>query len=311
MLYSGRTNLTPQEAEQFASAMQKINWKSHDEREAFAETIVRELREEIQKDDLISLLQVEVQNFKEGQTIEWVTRKGLKAYVHEPGSYAPRSTITNKVTTMSAEMVSVNTEMELGQLRAGRYGTVQSIRAEALEVLRGRKYSIIWSTLIGSVATSAANYFTISDFATHAAKRAMLDSGCNYVADQQGSSLVAIIGRRTDLEFLSDHTTYSAAPGGPSEAVKSVIDNNIAVPTYRGVPVVYLNQYSDTYGANQITEGSIMILGRETLKLGYERNLDFEQSIDSNTLVWNIHLYEKYGLGVFNALRNAKLKITS
>lgn len=305
-----RAILNAEEARVFSEKMKSIDWVNDKKaRVAFATVIVDELREDIVRDDVIGMLGVDVRTYQEGQSLEFTTHgKTLKAYVHEPGSFAPRSRIVNKSVTLTAELVSVNTELEIGELKSGRYGSVEDIRREALETLQGRKYGIVWSTLVGSVATTDANYWSVAAADSAAAKKAALESGLQYVLDQQGSTAVAIVGRRNALGFLGDYSAYNTY--GPSEAKKAELDTNPYPASYKGIPVVYLNQYKDGWNGSVISEGNIMIVGSDTIKMGVERELDFAEDFNSNTLVWNVHMYEKYGVAVLRPTRNARIAIT-
>ena len=309
MYNRSRKNLTSDEVREFAQAMSQIDFNDPSQRKAVAETIVTELRDIIEKDDVIAALGADVQTFLPGQSIQFVTRKGVKAFVHEPGSYAPRSTIANRVQSLMTEMVSVHPELEIGQLKSGRYGTVQDLKDMALEELLGRKYGIVWSTLINSISTaSTTQYWTVGSTDTAAAKKAAVDSGFDYVADK--SSVVAILGRRTALSWMADYNAYSATYTGPSEQKKVQLDTTPYPQAYRGVPVIMLNQYTDGWGTNVITNNQIMIVGKDTVKIGVDRPLDFMESIDVNTLMWHIHIYESYGVGVFFPERNARIALT-
>lgn len=309
MNLGSRKNLTSAEAMEFSKALAAVDFQ-HDKEARFsaAETIVKELREQIERDNIMSLLGAEVVTFNPGQACEFITRKGMKAFVHEPGSYAPRSSITNRSQTLSTELVSVHPEIEIGHLKSGRYGTIQDLKSMALDELLGRKYGIVWSTLVGSIASTASNYWSVSSSATAAAKRAALDSGFDYVADRQGSTITAIVGRRTALSFLSDYTAYTTY--GPSEMKKQDIEDTNYIGKYRGVPVILLNQYTDGWGVNVIANNEIMLLGKDTVKIGVTRPLDFMEEVEVNTLKWHIHMFEEYGTAVFFPERNARIKLT-
>lgn len=299
----------------FATKMSSINFKNESERQAVAELILKDLKEEITRDDIMSALGVEVVEFAPGQTPQFITRKGLKAFLHAPGSFAPRSVVTNKVQTLYTERVSINPEIEITQLKSGRYGTVQDLKRDALDELMGRKYATIWTAAIESIpTTNTTQRWTVAATATSAAKKAALESGLDYVADQQGSEVVAIVGRRTALSWLGDYQAYNigtSVPGnGPSEQRKVMLDNQLYPETYKGIPVIMLNQYKDGYGVNYIQNSEIMILGRNTIKMGVDVPLDFQEGIDRDTLMWNIHMYENYGVGVFFTERNARISLT-
>jgi hypothetical protein len=309
----GRKVLTSAQANAWAEAVKDFNWRDPKQRMAIAETIVFDLKETIDRDDIISLLQVDVREFAPGQTPQWRTRKGIKSFISQPGSYAPRSQMNQRVQTLTTERVHAHPEIEIIQLQSGRYGDVQDIRDEALAELLGRKYGKIWTTAIGSVATSDANYWATAATPNALQKKAALDSGFNYVADQQNSEITAIVGRRNALEWLSDYDAYVAGTNagiGMGETRRAELDGKPFPDTYRGIPVVYLNQYTDGWNANVIDESEIMILGRDTVKLGVDTPLTFLEEIDVDTATWHLNIFESYGVGVFDASRNARVVLS-
>src|SRR5690606_23228276 len=121
---------------------------------------------------------------------------------------APRSQISNKTVTLTTEEHHVHPEIDLMTLQSGRYGDLQDLRNDALDALRGFRYSKIWSTLVGSVATSDPNYWSVASTASSAVKKNALDSGIDYVADVINNAPTAIIGRRNALQWLADYSMY-------------------------------------------------------------------------------------------------------
>lgn len=311
-MFVPRKKLTPEEAATFKQAMAQVNWNSDDDRTAVAEVIVRELRDEIQRDNLVDALGVELVNFNLGETVEFVTPAGLKAYVHEPSSFAPRSMITNRSVQLTTQRLSTNPSIEITQLQSGRYGQIQNIRQEAINAILGLRYSIIWNTLINSVATTDSNYWSVAASASANAKKQALDSGMDYVADVPGSNIVAIVGRRNALSWLADVDGYSTAAtaAGPSERKKEELDYSMYPGSYRSIPVIYLNQYKDGWNANSISENEIMVLGMDTIKLGVNLPLSFQDGVDKDTLEWSIHMYQQEGVGIIRPERNARIKLT-
>lgn len=310
MIKRSRKILTSEERRAFASAMQAVDFKDPAQRFEIAETIVKELKEEIDRDDVLAALDAEVVEFLPGQSVQWVTRKGLKVFVHEPGAYVPRSVLTNRTQTLYTDRVAVHPEIEITQLKSGRYGSLQEIKDQAYAELSGRKYASAWTTLIGSVATTDANYFATVSGPTSAQKKAAVDSGIDYVADQQGSYPTAIVGRRSALNWLADYAAYPASQNVISDSRKEVMDNQIYPGTYRGLPVVMLNQYKDGYGVNMITNNNIMVVGKGTVKIGVDVPLDFLEGVDINTTMWHMNIFESYGVGVFFPERNARIYLT-
>lgn len=308
-----RKSLTAQDqlalAETVNNKFNGLNTK--EDQQAFAEVIVDQIREDIMRDNLIDAMGVISRTFAFNETMQFKTTRGTKAFIHEPGSPAPRSTFQNRVHYLDAEFISVRPTLELGEIQSGRYGSVADIREFAMEEIQGKKYNILWNTLINSVATTDANYWSVSSSGTPNAKVNAIDSGLDYVADIPGSMEVAIVGRRSALKFLSKHEAYQPANFlGPSNRKMEELDYNLYPGQYRGVPVIMLNQYQDGWGMNNITDNEIMILGKNTLYMGVKEELGMQQWVDGATLEWNLHLYTRCGFGVFFPERNARIKLS-
>ena len=288
-----------------AEEMQAINWNDPTERYAVAETIVKEISDEMEKNDLVRQF-ADIVRFKLGDTMQFATRKGAKAYVKAPGAAAPRSTIVQKILTIDAEEVSVMLEFELDQLKAGRYGGISDVKNFAKEALLTRKYKTLWDTMTGSVVNGTANDF---DATTSGVQKKFdkLNDAIDHVEDQIGG-VKAIVGRRTDLSFLLRFGQSSDVQW--SEKAKDRIIGGQAVPSFRGYPIILLNNWKDDYNVDQITAGSIMVLSPGTVKLGVQRNVDALEGINVEDRMWEIHMSELYGPAVFFPARNAKMRVT-
>ena len=294
--------LTQQDIAAFAEEMRQVNWNDPEERRAIALKILKYVKEDVQREDLESML-VETTNFNIGETPQWVSRKGIKAYVHEPGSYAPRSTVTQKVLTITTEQVSVHPEMELNQLRAGRYGTIADLRQMCVDELLGRKYSIIWSTIIGSIAATDSNYATFASGAAASTKLTALDAAINYVDDASPGGVKAIIGRSTALGWITTTSLWS-------EDTKRQIEVTGNMGQYRGIPIVKLHQYTDGYGNRWITEDEILVVGTGSTKLGRNQDLEVLDDLNIDDKMWHLRMDEQYGVTVHYPAYNYRLAIS-
>lgn len=297
---------TEEDVRKFGEEMRKVNWSRTEEREAVAQIIVKQVSDEAKKENLMNLITEEVE-FMEGDTIEFQTSKTGIAYVHAPGTAAPRMTKLKRTQTLEAELVSADMAFELTQLRAGRYGNVATIKNDAKDALLTRKYKIVWDTLTGSVNSGSANYFTFNDTDNATTKVTQLNAAINYVDDQNGGA-VAIIGRKRDMNWLYDFAESSAI--AYDDVTKKQLLDMGEIKKYRGLPIVGLRSNKDLFGIDMISSGNIMVLGRDTLKLGVIRGLDALEEIHANIREWEIHMSEMYGCGVFFAERNARIVIT-
>jgi len=314
MLNAGNRRLSAPSLEMvkaYEELMKSFDYNDERQRKAVAQTIVFDLEEQIAQDNLISLLGVDVRTFLPGQTPQWRTRKGIKVFTIEPGSYVPRSQIAQRVQTLTTERHAAHPSIEIDQLRGGRYGDIGDLRNEALEQLLGTKYARIWTTLVGSITSSdTTQYWTVGKTDTALAKKNALDSGIDYVADQQGSHATAIIGRRNALLWLADYAAYAGNGAGMPESQKEHLYQNISTPQYRGLPILYLNQYKDGWGVNMIQEDEIMVVGYDTIKMGIDGPLTFLEGIDIDNTTWHINIFESYGVGVFDSTRNGRIHLT-
>jgi len=300
----GEKAISMNDAAEFAKEMQAINWANPMERLAVAQVVAESVKDAVDLTDPIRVLGIDVQKIKPGDSVQFVSRKGARAYIHAPGTAAPRSMIVNRVQTLDTELVSVNLEFELNQLKSGRYGSVADIKEEGRSGLIYKKWQIIWDTIRGSIASGAANYWT-SAGVSPLDKMNALDSGIDYVADQPGRAS-AIIGRRSDLSWLlKGFGTTSGVVWADAEKSKILKDG--LFPVYRGIPVIELNSYKDIYGAEMITTGTIMVLNESTLKVGQSYAPEAYEALNADTLVWNIHLATMFGCGVFFPERNARI----
>lgn len=294
--------ITREMMEAFAAEMSGIDWLNPGDRRAVALKILEYVVEDIIRQDLESLL-VSSYDFKLGESPQWITRKGLKAYVHEPGSISPRSTITQKVLTISTEQVSVHPEFELNQLRAGRYGSLMDIKDAAVSELLGRKYSIIWSTIIGSITSSDTNYATYATGASAATKKTAIDTAIDYVNDTATGGAKAIVGRYSTLGWL-------IGVEGWSEITKHSLETTEGLGSYRGIPLVRLNQYTDGYGNKLITDNELLVVGTGSTKLGRNQGLEVLDAINVDDKMWHMRIDEQYGVVVHYPERNYRIHIT-
>ena len=294
--------VTKEDIEAFAAEMQNVNWNDPEQRRAIALTILEFVQEDVMKEDLESLL-TDVYSFNVGESPQWLTRQGLKAYVHEPGSYAPRSTITQKALTINTEQVSVHPEFELNQLRAGRYGSIADVRTMAVEELLGRKYSIIWATVIGSITAAASNYATVSGSGTASTKLTALDVAIDHVEDESPGGVKAIVGRYTALGWITTTSLWS-------NQNKAKIEDTGNMGNYRGIPIVKLHQYTDGYGNKWITDDEILVIGQGSTKLGRNQGLEVMDDLDINTKMWDLRIDEQYGVAVHYPNRNYRIHLS-
>ena len=128
-------NANKEKWQAFADEMREAVQDS-DKRHAVANKIVKYISDSIEQRDVASLL-LPKEFIPVGTSAEYAVPGKLKAYWHEPGSYAPRTAMTQKVFTVPTWMISAHPEYEISQLEAGRYGSVQDQVKAAREAILG------------------------------------------------------------------------------------------------------------------------------------------------------------------------------
>ena len=291
--------------EQFAEEM-KDAVRDPEARTAIAEKIVKYISDSIEQRDLASLL-LPKETIPVGTTAEYAVPSGLKAYWHEPGSYAPRTAMTQKVFTVPTWMISAHPEYEISQLEAGRYGNVQDQVKAAREAILGAINARVFSTISGSIASTDTNYGSAANGLTLSA----LNNAINWVEDQYGSAKV-IVGRRNLLYRMLDwniNETYGDI-GLYSDSTKDQILKTGKIPSYRGIPIVGLPQWRDAFGKMTIPQDEVLVIGEDIGRYVVNQELRSKDAIDVDTLFWHIHLYMKVGAAVWFPERAYKIKIT-
>ena len=123
---SGPAPVNGEDTKRLSELMKSVDWFDASQRKAIADVVVRRLQEEIRAED-ITQFYADVDRFGVGDTPQYTFQKGLKAYIHEPGTYAPRSTMIQRTVTVATELISVHPEMEISQLQGGRFGGIANL----------------------------------------------------------------------------------------------------------------------------------------------------------------------------------------
>ena len=302
--YNFEENFTQANQRELRDTWGKIDWRDDGKRQALAETIVKIVYEQIQEEDMTTLM-ADVEYFELKDTMQFGNLKGIKAWVHEPGSYAPKSVLVKKTLTLYEKMTSINPTINLIELDSGRYGSLADMKRDAKDEILGERYAAIWNTLVGSIAETDTNYATFADSGDPTSvKKPILDAALSYLRDI-GAKPKAIVGRYSILDWIADLTTYS-------DAFKEVRDREGLMGYYKGVPVVYLQQHLDGYGNVRIGSDNICLVTEGTVKVGIKFDLEryVMEHVDVNTYDWNMHAAEMWGVGVVHPQKNYRIKVT-
>lgn len=304
--------LTEKEEKAMATLLGSINWSDPNDKNkrALATDIVETVKRDIYTQDVVGML-ADRRDFGPGEEIQFKTTEGLVAYVIEPGAYAPRSMRTNTVITLPKKMITVATELELGQLRSGRYGSIADIKKEAAEKILGTRSKMLWDVAWRAVtSTSADNYASVASGASASTKKSALDSALSYMEDYTQNGAKAIVGRFSALSFLED--SYLDNDYLPDAMKLELFKKTGFMGMYRKVPVIHLKSYKDAYGVEQIDANNILVLGNGTLKYGdVKPGLEIYDQIKGTTNhTWEIAFWLQCGAAAVNTDRIYRIQLT-
>lgn len=306
------TKLTKAQKQAFQEAIAALDFRDSRERNAVAQEIVRFVQEDVYGQDLVSLL-AETENFGPGESVEFHTFRELKAYIVEPGSFAPRATLHKDKIVLPTHRVVLSTEIDLQQLRSGRYGGIEKYNTKAGEALLGMRNKLVWDTLRFAIPSTSTdgNYFTFASGATAATKKTALDSAINVIHDNYNAGPSWIVGRHSALDWLEDIGVSANISEMFPEETKEQIMRAGFLTTYRGLPVMRMRAYANQDGVAQMGADDIFIISPGTVKFGsVSPGLDVLDEINVDTYSWRINYWEEYGCAVVESGKNARIAIS-
>lgn len=261
--------------EEFAKLMNDINWRSDESREVFAGRVLDLVKDRVDEQEFSDLV-ADTKVFPANEEPGFKYKKGLVAYVLHPGSYAPRSMITQRVVPLVPDLVAVHPEIELSRLKSGDFESVQEIVDAAKEELIGRRTGKIYSLLNASFTNGGANDTTWDQDDADSLKKAV-DAGLRYV-NARGRAK-AIFGHTEAVGVIADFGKYS-------ELTKEQIDKGV-LAMYRGIPIVEAKNYVDSFNQARVGSDRFFIVGTGTVKVGWTQTLEEMDDVDVDTKTWH------------------------
>lgn len=299
---------TADERKALAEVFSDFNWHDPVERHAIATDIVRFVVTDVYQQDLVNQI-ADVERFGPGEELQFHILDEVLAYVIEPGGYLPRSALTKTSVTLPRHRVGVATELDIKQLRSGRYGTINDYRRKVSEALLGTRNKLVWDTLFASIVSTDANYasFAASDSAD--TKKTTLDAAISYIHDNSNNGPIAIVGRWSALDWIEQ---IDGSKWFSDNAKDQVLLTNGFLGTYKGVPIIRLRGYKDRNETQAINADHIMVIAEGTVKFGeVEPGLEvFDQLRGTETMGWEIAFWEEYGVVIVEPERNYHINIS-
>lgn len=292
---------TPEEKERYRRALANLA-KTPAGQRVIAEIVISDITKKFKMVDIAELLGVS-KTFAEGQDARFRTKRGLVGYIHAHGSYADRSEWRTEWTNLTTDLLSVNPEIYLPDLEAGRIGTLAELQADALEAAKNTLGNYIFTTVQAGVTTGAGTVSSANWTAGNSAAATALKTAVNYVADRGGAQ--AIVGRFSTLTSISDFDH------GYDPAASEAIRLQGSLGTYRGVNIVYMDRVEDRDQQQLIPEGVIFVVPKKLgVVTGYVGDFKVQQNLEVNDLIFNLHIYRAVGIALLHEDRVYKLTVS-
>jgi hypothetical protein len=279
---------------------------------ALATKIVKWVVTDVYTQDLVSLI-ADTETFNPGEQIQFHTLRELKAYILEPGSSAKRSKLVKDSVPLPHHRAYVGTQLDLGQLRSGRYGTLTDLNRKVSEVLLGKRNQLLWDTMNFSIesTTTDSNYATFASSAAVATKKAAVDAGIVQIHDVANNGPQAIVGRYAAIDWMEDISAGTNLDNWLPEFSKEQYMRSGFITFYRGVPVFRLRQYRDADRTQMVGSDDIHIISQGTIKFGRVLpGLESFNQINGATYSWEIDFWEEYGVAAINTYKNYRINVT-
>lgn len=292
---------SPEQKEEYKAAIARMSRTPNGLRE-IAEIVVSDITKKYDMVDIAQLLGV-TKTFGLGQDPRFRTKKGLRGTLHAHGSYAQRTEWRAEWVNLTTDLLSVNPEALLSDLRSGRIGSLAELQADALESARDVMGNFIFTTVQAGVTTGAGTLASGSWIAAGSAATTALKTAVRYVSDRGGAQ--AIVGRYSTLATVCDFDH-----GYDPEAVTEIRLKG-SLGTYQGVPIVYLDRVEDRNEQQLIPEGVIFVVPKKLgVVTGYVGDFEVDEAKDADTLVFNLHIHRDVGVALLHEDRVYKLTIT-
>ena len=283
----------------------------HEQRRAMATKIVQLVVTDVYTQDIVSMIADE-ETYRPGEILQYHVLRQLKAYILSPGSSGKVAKLIKDSVTLPTNRVFVGTELDLDELRSGRFGTISDYRRLVGEVLLGERNKQMWDTLSNAITTTNndGNYATFASGASTAVKKAALDVGIDYSFDNFNNGPAALIGRFTTLSFIyqiADQSNINTF----ADPTKLDIMNRGFLTTYRGVPVFHLRNYKDQDGVSKVDANNLFLVANGSLKFARkDPGLESFDDIRGDNFSWRINFWEEYGSLLVEPERNYRFEIS-
>jgi len=271
----------------------KYDIKTEQGREAFALKVLEKMNTIVPAVDIVNFILDVDNSFGVGDVPQWIETDGVTVFQHEPGSYAPRSKVSNRTVTAEPDFYSAVVALNMVDLESGRYGSVADIQNLILNRLVGKKSAVLWNLLKTTVTSADANYVSVASNLD----KTSLDLGVEYVADKGGRAK-AIIGRRLALKAIFGFTGSLGADWSPKMREKFELEGFMG--EYRGVPVIMLPDFQDENKVSLIDNMNVFVVGDKLGKVAPTIPLFSRQWQDNDTLEWILRYSEEYALALLD-----------
>ncbi len=309
-----KQNLSKEERREYTEALKELA-KTPKGQRVIAEIVLENITDRYDRIDVAQQLG-EVRQFDVGDDPNFKVKLGLQGVIHAHGSVAERTQWKTRLVRPTLNLLSVNPECLLFDLEAGRIGTVADMQADAIDAAQRQVGKAIWDLLKAAI-TTGDNYGAVSAVnwaAAGSAAKVAIKTATRYVADK-GGGVKAIVGRLPALFPIMDMEGFSAGTSQQwSEEYKRELELQGRVGVFLGAPLVYIEDYyEDRLGneyTNLIDSDNLFVVPKNLgIVTCYVGDFGAKENLDADSLMFNIHIYRQFGMGLVHTARVYRLDL--
>lgn len=213
---------------------------------------------DVMKGDLVSSL-VDVKTVGIGDT-DWIEEdlRGMRAYFQGKGGQIRSDVLTYERAAMPREELVSAIDLHQDEVTTNFWGVLGTLQEQCREKMRMAPAQRLLA-LVQAAVTGGSNY---GEFAAASLADTQVDPILNYVSQRSG-------GRATIFGTLQGIRQFSNIGLEFGDAVKQDIFRTGIIGTYKGYPVLQLENWEDFNGQYALPDDELFVVGRNAGRVTY------------------------------------------
>jgi hypothetical protein len=224
---------------------------------------------------------------------------GLKAFFMARGGYIEASEMTSEVSELPRDMLGVHVWEFEDKFLTNFSESAQTLRDLSIQRMDSEVNRRVLTVLQEAVHTGSSNYYSAAGL-----QKATLDEAIREVRDKTKTGQVAIIGRSTMVDQITDFTGFS------NETMEEIRQKGV-LGVYRGADIISLKYYFDEEGTDFIPNNELWVIAPDVGKFAFYGGLQSKEFTELDNWYWHYLARRDSGLMIHHPERSARIIDTS